>query len=61
MKINVESYSINGLTQREFDLIYTAMCHFPTNHPRSSEVFGLLDKFATVATVMGRADKDGRE
>lgn len=54
MEINVESYSITGLTQKEFDLIFTAICHFPTNHPRSSEVFNLLDKFATVAAVMSK-------
>lgn len=54
MKINVESYSIEGLTQKEFDLIYTAICHFPTNHPKSREVFDLLDKFATVAAVMSK-------
>lgn len=54
MEINVESYSINGLTQKEFDLIFMAICHFPTKHPRSNEVFNLLDKFATVAAVMRR-------
>ena len=61
MKINVESYSIEGLTQKEFDLIYTALCHFPTTHPRSREVFGLLEKFATVAAVMRESGSDGRE
>lgn len=58
MKINVESYSIEGLTQKEFDLIFMAMCHFPPKHPRSSEIFNLLDKFATVAAVM---DKEREE
>ena len=61
MKINVDSYSINGLTQKELDLIYTAICHFPTNHPRSSEVFDLLDKFATVADVMWEGSENGRK
>jgi hypothetical protein len=54
MKINVDSYSITGLTQKEFDLIWTALCHFPATHSRSSEVFGLRDKFATVAAVMSK-------
>lgn len=62
MKIKVESYSITGLTQKEFDLICTALCHFPTTHPRSREVFGLLEKFATVAAVMSKEfGSNGRE
>lgn len=62
MKINVDSYSITGLTQKEFDLIYTALCHFPTTHPRSREVFGLLEKFAMVAAVMSKEfGSNGRE
>lgn len=51
MKINVERYSITDLTQEEINLLVTAICHFPTNHAKSSEVFALLDKFAVVADV----------
>ncbi len=57
MKINVDSYSIEGLTQKEFDLIYTALCYFPTIHPRSREVFDLLYKFTTVASVISKENE----
>ena len=40
-------------------LIFMAIGLFPTNHPKSSEVFDLLDKFATVAAVMSEGGDTG--
>ena len=45
MDLKVERYTISNLTQDELDLIYAALCHFPVDNPRYSEVFSLKEKF----------------
>ena len=45
MNLTVERYTIHNLTQDELDLIYAALCHFPVDNPRYSEVFLLKEKF----------------
>ena len=64
MKLIVDRYTIHNLAQNELDLIYAALCHFPSDNPRCAiEVFLLKEKFRQYqSTFLANRErgKDGR-
>lgn len=64
MELMVDRYTIHNLTQNELDLIYAALCQFPIDNPRCSEVFLLKEKFRQYQSTFlanGERGEDGRE
>ena len=62
MKLMVDRYTIHNLTQNELDLIYAALCHFPSDNPRCGEVFLLKEKFRQYqSTFLANREREGYE
>ena len=61
MEIKVEKYTLH-VTQNELDLIYAALCHFPSDHPRCGEVFLLKEKFRQYqSTVLANGERESND
>ncbi len=62
MNITVESYTIHNLTQNELDLIYTALCRFPSDNPRCYDAFLLKEKIGLYhSTVLANRERESNE